>query len=68
MTSDYKYAILKIAEDLAAHEFGEDREFSTLPEADQSRLYNDAMEVWREKQQARAEWETERQKERAYGH
>ena len=68
MTSDYKYAVLVIAEDLAAQEFGEDREFSTLPEADQSRLYDEGLEIWRERQQARAEWEEERRMERAYGH
>ena len=65
MTSDYKWKAQMFAEDLAAQEYGEDKDFFTLPEEKRAEFYNAGMEIVVEKMTARAEWEADRRRERA---
>ena len=61
MPSDYKYAIQMEAEEIAEREYG--KSFYDLPDALQTKVYEQGMDSWRDEQLSRADMLNDREKE-----
>lgn len=62
---DYKAEIQEFAEQMADELHGKD--FYSLPQDEQQRVYDRAYQTWCDKLTARAEWESERRRDERMG-